>query len=301
MLSSVRIRNLKFKATPFSSTILHFAIPKIKKGFTMALYLRDQHIQNVSTDTEALTQISNVFAERFSQLDAELKEKIPQGKTPLYTYIIRFDNKGYRVFSLDELLRYFNQAGKVERIIFTLESEDAISSNRSNGAYLELCLDTKEPSRSILIASSDNKDWADASFAAVHQLLTKYRTKNGLARSLWTSLFVQIIGVVVGFIASLWVSFKIAPNLNIENSFVITFLFSLLVFSNIWGYLNQSLFGFMANIFPNIEFIRPAKARLHWLLQTIVGSAVFALVVYFLGASLSFLTTFLSGLFNAGA
>lgn len=267
----------------------------------MAFYLRDQHIQNVSTDAEALMQISHVFAERFAQLVAELKEKVPQGKGPFFSYIIRFDNKGYRVFSLDELLRYFNQAGEVERIIFTVETGDAISSNRSIGAFLELCLDAKEPSRSILVASSDNKDWAEASFAAVHEVLTKCRTRTGLARSPWTSLVVQIFGVVVGFIVSLWLSFKIAPNLKIENSFVIAFLFTLLVFSNIWGYLNQTLLRFIANVFPNIEFIRPAKARLHWLLQAIVGSAAFAVVVYFLGVAFSFLTKFLSGIFNIGA
>lgn len=264
----------------------------------MAFYLRDQHIQNVSADTEALTQISNVFAERFAQLGAELKEKLPQGKGPFFTYIIRFDNKGYRVFSLDELLRYFNQAGEVERVIFTVESGEAISSNRSIGAFLELCLDRKEPSRSILVASSDNKDWAEASFATVHEVLAKCRTRNGFARSPWTSLAVQIFGVVAGFVVSLWFSFKIAPNLKIENSFVIAFLFTLLVLSNIWGYLNQTILGFIANVFPNIEFIRPAKARLHWLLQTIVGSAVFGAVVYFLGVAFSFLTKFLSGLFN---
>jgi hypothetical protein len=38
----------------------------------MALYLRDQHIQNVSMDADALAQISSVFAERYTQLEAEL-------------------------------------------------------------------------------------------------------------------------------------------------------------------------------------------------------------------------------------
>ena len=264
----------------------------------MAFFLRDQHVQNVSTDSEALSQINSVFAERFRQLQAEL---VPQGKKAFFTYIIRFDNKGYRVFTLDELMRYFNQAHEVERVIFTIESDDAISSNRSIGAFLELCLDTREQTRSVLISSSDNKDWAEASFAAIHEVLEKYRTKYGLVRSPWTSLGVQIFGLVVGFIVSLWLAFKIAPNLRIENSFVIAFLFTLLVFSNIWGYLNQALLEFIAKVFPNIEFVRPAKARLHWLLQAIVGSAVFAIVVYLLGMAFSFLSKSQSGFFNGGA
>lgn len=267
----------------------------------MASYLRDQHIQNISVDADAISQISKVFAERFAQLQAELNEIASQGKGAFFTYIIRFDNKGYRVFSLDELMMYFNQARHVERIIFTVASGDSITSNRNVGAYLELCLDTQEPARCILIASSDNKDWAEASFAAVHEILAKYKTKNGLARSPWTSLGVQIFGVAIGFIISLWLSFKIAPNLKIENPFVITFLFILLVFSNVWGYLNQTILSYIAKLFPNVEFIRPAKARLNWLLQAIVGSAAFGIVVYFLGVAFSFLSKVLSSFLSSGA
>ena len=266
----------------------------------MAFYLRDQHIQNISTDADALAQISSVFEERYTQLQAELGQNASQGKKAFFTYIIRFDNKGYRVFSLEELMRYFNQAREVERIIFTIESGDAISSNRNIGAFLELCLDTREPARCVLVSSSDSKDWAEASFAAVHEVLAKCRTRYGLARSPWTNLGVQIFGVVVGFIVSLWLAFKIAPNLKIENSFVIAFLFTLLVFSNIWGYLNQALLSFIARVFPNIEFVRPAKAKLHWLLQAVVGSAAFAIVIYLLGVAFSFLSKFLSGFFNVG-
>lgn len=267
----------------------------------MAHYLRDQHIQNVSIDAEALIQINNVFAERFRQLQTELGEATPQGAKAFFTYIIRFDGKGYRVFSLDELMGYFNQAKEVERLIFTVESGDALSSGRNVGAYLELCLDTKEPSRCVLVASSDNKDWAEASFATVHEFLAKCRTRNGIARSPWTSFAVQILGVVIGFIVSLWLSFKAAPNLKIENAFVIAFLFIFLIFSNIWGYLIQAILGFITKLFPNIQFIRPAKAQLHWLLQTFVGSAAFAIAVYFLGVAFSFLSRVLVSFFNVGA
>jgi hypothetical protein len=176
----------------------------------MASYLRDQNVQNISIDADALSQISKVFAERFAQLQAELKGTESKGEA-FFTYIIRFDNKGYRVFSLDELLRYFNQAHQVERIIVTVTSGEAIASNRNVGAYFELCLDTKDSARCVLIASSDNKDWAEASFAAIHEVLAKYRTRNSLARSPWASLGVQIFGVAIGFIICLWLSFKTAP------------------------------------------------------------------------------------------
>jgi len=220
----------------------------------MAFYLRDKHIENLSIDSDALTQISKVFAERLAQLQAITPDGVAQTPTAFFTYTIRFDNKGYRVFSLEELTRYFNQACEVERVIFTVESGVAISSNRNTGAYLELFLDTKEPTRCVLVASSDHKDWTEASFAAAHEVLAKYKTRNRFANNPWTSLLIQIFGVVLGFVVSLWLAFKVSPNVKVENSFVISFLFILLVFSNIWGYLNQTILRFLTKLFPNIEF-----------------------------------------------
>lgn len=246
----------------------------------MAHYLRDQHVHDLSINEQALSQISNLFTERYQHLIDELTA---QGKTAFFTYIIRFDNKGYRVFTLNELIRYFNQAENVERVIFTIESDAAIQSNRAIGAYLELCLDGQDPNRCTLVASSDLKDWAEISFSSVHEVLERHQTKYWIARNRWMVLLVQLIGVAINFVISLWFAFKVSPNLKIENSFIIAFLFILLLFGNIWGFLNQALLGFITKLFPNIEFIRPRKAQLHWLLQTIVGSATVAFGVILLG------------------
>lgn len=267
----------------------------------MAIYLRDQHIENVSIDAEALTQISDVFMERFNQVLLILPEGSPQAPAAFITYVIRFDNKGYRVFSLVDLMQYFNLANEVERVIFTVESRESMSSNRNVGAYLELCLNAKEPTRCVLAASSDHKDWTEASFAAVHAVLAKCKTKNGIARNPWTSLLIQILGVILCFIVSLWLASEVASNVNVENSFIISFLFILLVFSNIWGYLNQIILSQITKLFPNIEFIRPAKARLHWLLQVFVGSAAITVVVYVLGKASSFFTKVLASFLDIGA
>ncbi len=61
----------------------------------MAAYLRDQNVRNVSIDAESLAQINYVFFERFQELNRELEKS---NKKAFFTYIIRFDNKGYRVF-----------------------------------------------------------------------------------------------------------------------------------------------------------------------------------------------------------
>lgn len=258
----------------------------------MAFFLRDQQIKNIFLDADALKEINSVFAERYRQLLDDLKSS---GKSVFFTYIIRFDNKGYRVFSIDELLMYFNQARDVARIIYTVESADSLSSSRITGAFLELCLDTKEPARCVLQSTSDTKDWAEASFAAVHEVINKCKTRNGVARSPWANLAVQLFGVVIGFIISLWLAFKVSPNIKVENSFALSFFFIFVIFSNVWTYLNQTLLGLIAKLFPNIEFIRPKKSRINWLMQAVVGSAAFAVVIYALGLASSFLTKFIVG------
>lgn len=262
----------------------------------MAYYLRDQHVKNIALDAEALKQINSVFLDRFTQLQAQL---LSSGKTVVFSYVIRFDNKGYRVFSLEELLLYFNLAHTVERVVFSVESSDALSSGRVVGAYLDLCIDTQDAARCSLVSSSDNKDWAEASFAAVLDVLNKHKTRYGLARSPWVSLLIQLLGVIIGFVVSFWLAYKISSQILIENGFFLSFLFVLLVFSNVWGYLNQLLLSSVYRLFPNINFIRPKKAHLHWLLQALVGSAAFGSVVYFLGVAFSYLTEVLSGIFKS--
>ncbi|MBS0498390.1 MAG: hypothetical protein JSR51_12190 [Proteobacteria bacterium] len=255
----------------------------------MAIYLRDQQISNIAIDEDAIREIVSIFTERYVELHAEVGPTPSPANQPLFHYIIRFDNKGYKVFSSDELLRYFHQANEVGRLIFTVESRQAFTTNRQFGSFVELRLDAKEPAACTLVSTSDTKDWAEASFSAVHEVISKYKTKNGFVRSPWTNLIIQLFGVVIMFLISLWAAFSLAPQIKVENPFVISFLFILLILSNIWTYLNPALLWALSRLFPNVDFVRSEKARLHWLIQTIVGSAVFALVVYILGSVSAFL------------
>lgn len=261
----------------------------------MAHYLRDEQVTNLSINTDNLTQLSAVFADRANALNAKITESDDTGKKAFLTYIMRFDNKGYRVFSLEDLLRYFCLAKEVERVIFTVETGESLQSNRTIGTYLELRLDEKEPNTCTLVVASDDQDWVDASFSAVQDVLIKCKNSNGWARSAWTHFGVQIVGVTLGFILSLWAAAKIAPRLAIENAFIFSFLFVLLIFSNSWTYLNQRVLYLFSSVFPNMKFYRPDKERLHWLMQAIIGGIVFAIVMYILGQVFIFILDILSG------
>lgn len=100
---------------------------------------------------------------------------------------------------------------------------------------------------------------------------------------------------------SLWAAAKIAPKLSIENSFVFSFLFVLLIFSNTWMYLNQLILQVMNSAFPNIKFVRRDKERLHWLLQAVVGGVIGGAVLYALGQAAAFLLDILGALVSKNA
>ncbi|MDO8774049.1 MAG: hypothetical protein Q7K57_36120 [Burkholderiaceae bacterium] len=231
----------------------------------MAHYLRDQQIKSLSVTEDQLRQLAAVFNDRASVLNISVVDGDTTGKRAFLSFIIRFDNKGYRVFSLEDLLRYFQQAKSVERVILTIETGESLRSNRSVGSVLELKLDGKDPNACFLTATSDDKDWVDASFSSVQEVLSKCKNRNGWVRTTWTAFLVQLIGITLGFMLSLWGATKIAPKLSIENSFAFSFLFMLLIFSGTWSFLNQQIIRLINFAFPNLKFLRRGKEHIHWL------------------------------------
>lgn len=278
----------------------------------MGQFLRDQLIKNVTIDEFAITQITEILIQRrdiynalflaavqqnvpavpaaFSAADPAEKQEAnppaapqarpaPNPKILLTIYIIRFDNKGYRYFDVTEVLREFRQAENVERLIFCLESIESLRSNRNQGNYLELRLDVSDDNHTHLLASADDRDWCDAAFNSVSELLQKMKNRNAIIRNAWTPALVQLLGVATIFILSVWAASRISPYLEIENPFAISLLFILLVCSNIWGYVNQQILRAINHLYPNIRFARAHKDKMQWLFQAIIGGIAVALVL----------------------
>jgi hypothetical protein len=266
----------------------------------MAHFFRDQQVKNSTFDEDSLRQIVAVLENRNAVLNARVPPDKTVEQTGYVTYVIRFDNKGYRLASLAELLGYFHLAKEVERVFFNIDTGESLSSGKQIGAFVELGLDTRDPNRCLLAVTSNDGEWVDASMAAVQEVLARCKNKNGWVRTAWMQMAVQILGVSLGFVFCLWIAGKIAPKLAIENSFVITFLFLLLMFSNVWLFLNQRIFFFVNGLFPNIEFYRPRKNRMHWLMQRIVGTMILAVALYVIGKLASLLGDILSGFVRKG-
>lgn len=263
----------------------------------MAFFLRDEALVNHTVDRESLIQICRVFQARL--LTIPIDEPSTDGSPDAYlTFTIRFDNKGHRVFDLDDLLRYFDQAAHVERIIFSLESKLSLGRSRAMGAYLELKLLKDAPS--YLVASADDESWVDTSHLLVMEAVQRFRNRNALARNPFTLLTIQLVGIFVGFLLSAWGAKVIAPSLAVDNSFLIVFLLLMLVFSNLWTLVNQKLVELVDYAFPALRFYRPRKDQASWLLQALIGGIVVAVVLFLIGQVFSYLASELGSILLTG-
>jgi len=252
----------------------------------MGSFLRDEYVRNVTINEDALRVLSDYFLERAAQVNAGPNQQ--KDKTVFVSYVIRFDNKGYRFTNYDDVEKFYLQATEVERVILTLESPESLRSNRMFGTYMELRLDSRDMNNCVLVTSSDDQNWVDSAFCGVRELIEKQTNRNKYVRNAWTHFLVQIAGVTLGFILSLWAALKVAPYLTIENAFVVSFLFTFLVFSNIWTYINQQILLVLNHYFPNLRFTRKGKDRLHWLLQALVAGIVVAFTLFALNLLFSF-------------
>lgn len=256
----------------------------------MAHFLRDQQLTNHTIRSENIAQIGNVFAERLQVFNASLPANSPQDARAFLMYVVRFDGKGYRVFSIAEVQQYFQQARVVERVVFTLLTPEAFRTNGNFGTHVELRFDANDVNGSYLKITADDRDWVDASFSAIQDWLAKCHNRHGLVRTSWTPFLVQIFGVALMFFVSLLVAAKASPKLNIENAFLVSFLFVFLLLSNTWTFVNAQIGRLINYAFPNVRFSRPSKDRLHWFLQTLVGAAFIGATVYLLGLAGTYIT-----------
>ncbi len=250
----------------------------------MGRYLRDEAIKTVTVSEDTLRGISDEFLMRAQKINSSLSdEQKAQGQLQFVSYVIRFDNKGYRFYTIDELLKFYKSASKVERVVICMESQQSRNTGREFGCHSELRFDSKDYNNCWLSVSSEDQDWVESTYSAYRDVIATIENKNGLVRTSWTTLVVQIGGVIFGFLASLVVAEKVSPHLTVESPFVVSFLFVLLIFSNLWMYLNQLVLKTIDLTFPNVKFQRKNNYVLHWALQAVVGGIIAAFVLYLIG------------------
>jgi hypothetical protein len=260
----------------------------------MARFLRDIRVSNVTISENILQLVHDLLVDRCSAYNAaidqqDLTNTVKADEKLYLSYVIRFDNRGYRLQDTNKALRYFQEASEIERIIFTLDSAQSERTGRNYGTHFELRLDAKDVNNCFIQASSDNGDVVDPVYNGLLEIIRKGKNNNGWVRDAWTQLVVQVLGVGIGFVLSLIAAIKTAPNLNVENALVLTFIFAFLIFSNTWGFISQQILRLLNDSFPNIRFERQRKAGIHWLVQTLVGGLLVAFFLFIFGQTMDWL------------
>jgi ABC-type sugar transport system permease subunit len=248
----------------------------------MSQFLRDEVLKNLSITEDVLRRINEDFLEIVAQAD-----KNNQEKNLKLSYVIRFDNKGFRLFDFNSVMKYFQEAHRVERFIFMLESKESIASYKMQGKSIELNFYSKEPNNCSLVVQDDNSDWVDAVFWKIKERLNQYKNSNFIVRNRLVPFIVQLIGVVTGFIVSLLIAIKLSPKLAIENALAFSFVIAFLIFSNCWVFIYDAILKTLNYFWPNISF-KEGKS-IHWLAKALISTAFVGGFLYLFGRLFSYL------------
>ena len=256
----------------------------------MSKYLRDSFITSVSLNANRIRTIASAFGDIAAAENANLPPGDPQNIS--VRYMIRFDNKGFLLDDIDDVLANYSNAKKVERINFVLDSQLFRESNRTAGKAIELFLDSENSGNCTLTVQDDDSQWTEATFCRLSEDLRRIRNLNFLVRSGWTGFLVQIIGVVAGTLLSLWTAARIEPMLEVDYAFLVAFILAFLVFSNIWSYLNHQILLFLDRLFPNISF--KTDRGVLWIAQTFLAAILVWLAAYLVNQLFQFFGRVLS-------
>lgn len=237
----------------------------------MPLYLRDKQLNDLSI---TLTKVQALVSLCFAQADA-LRRANPNLPTIRVSIGIRFDQKGYTVFTYDDLEKEYRHATEVERLTFNIESID--QNGLQVDTYLVLVLDKFDTAKFLTVGFGD-ENWVNSAFSAFDESLRVEAAWYRVVKSAWSELLIQIAGVGVVFLISVSVARTLAPSLQVENSFLIAFLFVFLLGSNIWGFLQKQVQPVIRRHFPNVKFIREGSENTHWMIQGLILMIVGAVI-----------------------
>ncbi|WP_218619062.1 hypothetical protein, partial [Pseudomonas aeruginosa] len=188
--------------------------------------------------------------------------------------VVRFDNRGYKAYGTDDVMAYWQQAFKIERTVFSIDSVASLNSNKAVGSYAELKLDVEE-GNCWLTVSSDDREWLDGTFNSIEQYLSSCKNKNSLVRTPWTPLITYVTGQALILVFSLWLAVKISPRLAVDNPVLVGFIILFFLYLPIWQVLHGQLIRYVGLAFPHIKFHKQSRT-LHWFGQAIVGAVVLA-------------------------
>ncbi len=240
----------------------------------MSNFLRDEYLKNLTLNEVALTSINRDIIEIVNRVNEELKKSLTGDdlikQHLLVSYVIRFDGKGFRLQDFGEIIRYFQDARRVERFFFNVDSISSL--NRVSGKAIELSLDISNANNCYIRVMDDNNVWVDATFHCLRERLSKYKNYNFIFQNSLIPHLIQLLGVIFIVLVSFMLSMTFSSKLSIDNAFAFLFIVVLLFFSNIWGPVYSLILRAINHLWPNISF--KERKDLDWLWQAVLSTAL---------------------------
>lgn len=226
----------------------------------MPSYIRDLMVRNVVLDDDAIQELNATILRRVNALNSSTQDPERQLSQ---IYVVRFDGRGYRTFSVDEAWSYYKSATRVERVILQAESRTGLNTNHMFGEQIEVRLDTDSQGSSHILVGGDSKDWVETTFSELETVVRRSRSlPTAIIRTQWTALVLQLLGVFAGVLLCLWLATATAPFLkDVEYPRALAFAFWFLVYSNLWTYLQQQAMRGIGMLFLSVRFSRKGE---HW-------------------------------------
>lgn len=245
-------------------------------------FLREVLIHDVVIDDDSIRELDRIFQARVAQHNAEVTD---DDRKLVFWYIVRFDNRGYRALNAEDAWAFYKGAHKVEGVVFHAESPLAKKTGGVLGTQLDICLDSTGNRISGLSVAADQRDWVESTFGEFEVVLRRRQdlvTK--LVRGPTSSVLVQISGLVLGVLLSLWAATLSAPFLTgLDYPRVVAFGFWFIVFSNLWGTCQAALMTWIYRLFPNVRFATSSEPWPHKLLREGARASGIAVGLWVLG------------------
>lgn len=268
----------------------------------MASFLRDVAIQNVVMTEDAIQELNQVFRQRIDLHNRSLGQD-GADRTLVHWYIVRFDGRGYRSLSAEEAWGDYKRAQHVERVVMQAVCQQHNATNNLMGEHLEIRLDAGASTSSHIIVGGEDRDWVEGTFGALETVLRRYRDRaTSLIRKPWTALVLQLLGVLVGLLLSLWLSILTAPMLKgMEYPRAVAFGLWLLVYSNLWTFLQGQAEAGIEALFPNVRFSRGGDHWVQAFMREGVKTVGIAVLLYLFGKLSVWVSTLVIPLVTAPA
>lgn len=239
----------------------------------MSKFLRDEFLENLNISEKACEEINSLLFEitkaANEKITLSIKDKDELIRKALFpTYVIRFDQKGYKLSDFNSLNKYFQDAEKVDRLLFQVDSVDSITGIK--GKKIEISFYSEDQNRCVISVQDDDQDWVEVTFNKLKSKLLKFKNRNWLVRNNFTLFLVDVFILILGFLASLILAVKIAPMLKIDYGLIFVFLIILLIFSKIWMFVFGKVAGVISYFWPSISFKPPEK--INWIIKDVLGA-----------------------------